>query len=87
MSDRRRQLREQVLALRVPSGKRAPLKIPRKLKKAWKKRILQELPRHRSTGGTRRVRLHWVPGQGWTATITTRSYQVSRRGVVGADLK
>jgi hypothetical protein len=81
MKRNRRPLGQRLFRLKC-DGRHAPLKIPRKLKKEWQKAILKQMPRIRKDGTRRRVRLRWVPGNGWTVTITHRAYVVVRGGLV-----
>ncbi len=67
-------LRRMIERLRVQSECPSPRKVPRRLKKAWKRAVLERVLDHFQIGpkAPRRFRLHWVPGQGWTVTSRPR---------------
>lgn len=60
------------LTNRLPSR----YKNPRKLKKLWKQHIHRNLAETIMVGFQfGRARLHWVPGQSWTVTVTRNPRQ------------
>lgn len=68
-----------VRRLRVEPGQKHPRKIPRKLKKAWKRQCLRtarcfELDLEFNL----RYRVRWVPYQGWTMT-THPSHRIAKQ--------
>lgn len=67
MRNRKRKLIERINRLRVPeAGMRAPLKIPWRLKRQWRRMMVQHL---NQLGILRRCNLWWQPGVGWTIEL------------------